>query len=449
MAGEHSATPENASLRKLLISTVIGCVAFAAACTSPTTSTTQAKGPIPTPTVAIPDAYTPVLVSVLGKPTFPFLGTDGKYHIAYDLEFTNASLIPATLQKVEVLDAADQSRVVATFDADVLFARDPKNCQYAECGLLRTLKAFNGKVTSADIPPNASLMMYVTYAFDSLNQAPKEVVHRISLISATISAPQSPVPLTEVATPYNISAGTPMTLGPPVAGKNWVALNGCCDPFYPHVTSANAFNGQLLNSQRFAIDWKQTNDQGLFFAGDRTKNESYVDYGSQILAVADGTVEAVLDELEPNDPGILPANDPVKRQSLTIKTADGNFIILNMGNGTYANYAHLQKGTMKVKAGDKVKKGQVIALLGNTGNANASHMHFHVMDGPSPFASNGLPYVIDKFDLVGQMNMAAFNGMDDYLQPPSGLNFFPVNPGPPQPRTNQLPMANTIVNFPG
>jgi len=99
---------------------------------------------------------------------------------------------------------------------------------------------------------------------------------------------------------------------------------------------------------------------------------------------------------------VLPAGDPVKRQSLNIRTADGNYIILNLGNGMYANYAHLQKGTLKVEPGDKVKKGDVIALLGNTGNSNASHMHFHVMDGPSPFASNGLPYVIDSFEYGGR-----------------------------------------------
>ena len=98
--------------------------------------------------------------------------------------------------------------------------------------------------------------------------------------------------------------------------------------------------------------------------------------------------------------------------------------------------------------GDKIKKGDVIALLGNTGNSNASHMHFHLMDGPSPFASNGLPYVIDSFEYVAQMNMAAFDAADDYLEPPVGMTFLPTNPGAPQPRKNQLPQANAIVNFP-
>src|SRR5215813_1989778 len=50
-------------------------------------------------TGVIADAYTPMVASVLGPPTFPFLGTDMKYHIVYDLQFLNASTVPATLQK--------------------------------------------------------------------------------------------------------------------------------------------------------------------------------------------------------------------------------------------------------------------------------------------------------------------------------------------------------------
>jgi murein DD-endopeptidase MepM/ murein hydrolase activator NlpD len=43
----------------------------------------------------------------------------------------------------------------------------------------------------------------------------------------------------------------------------------------------------------------------------------------------------------------------------------------------------------------------VIAHLGNSGNSDAPHLHFHVMDSPLPLASNGLPFLIDSFDLAG------------------------------------------------
>ena len=87
---------------------------------------------------------------------------------------------------------------------------------------------------------------------------------------------------------------------------------------------------------------------------------------------------------------------------ITVETVDGNHIVQDIGGGAYAFYAHLQKGSLLVKPGDKVTKGQVIAKLGNTGNANASHMHFHLMNGPSVLGSDGLPYVIDRFAYDGQ-----------------------------------------------
>ena len=152
-------------------------------------------------------------------------------------------------------------------------------------------------------------------------------------------------------------------------------------------------NGNLVAGQLFAIDWKRTNDQGAFYTGDKHRNQSYVDYGSPILAVADGVVTATLDGQEANAPGVLPADSPVLGPKLTVKNVDGNHIVLRIGDNAYAFYAHLLSGSLRVKVGDRVRKGQVIARLGNTGNANASHLHFHVMNGPSVLGSSGIPYV--------------------------------------------------------
>ena len=176
-----------------------------------------------------------------------------------------------------------------------------------------------------------------------------------------------------------------------------------------------SLNGQLINGQRFAIDWKRTNDKGEFYEGDKTKNESYVDYGEPIYAVADGTITSTLDELDANAPGVLPANDPVLGPKITVETVDGNHIVQDIGGGVWAFYAHLQKGSLLVKPGDKVKKGQVIAKLGNTGNSNASHMHFQLMNGPSVLGSDGVPYVIDRFSYDGQVPPEAIFAADDFL----------------------------------
>jgi hypothetical protein len=234
-------------------------------------------------------------------------------------------------------------------------------------------------------------------------------------------------------------------ISPPLRGNNWVALNGCCDPGWPHRDAILSVNMKLNNSQRFAIDWKRSDDQGDFYNGDKDKNESYVDYGSPVYAVADGTVTATLDDMEANAPGILPASDPVLAKKLTVQNIDGNHVILDIGGGVYAMYAHFIKGSLLVKPGDKVKKGQQIAKLGNTGNANAPHLHFQLMNGPSLLEADAVPYVLDSFSYQGQVSAAALWNSDNYL---SGSYFGPDRLPAPQPRTNQLPVLLAIVNFP-
>ena len=63
----------------------------------------------------------------------------------------------------------------------------------------------------------------------------------------------------------------------------------------------------------------------------------------------------------------------------------------------------MQPGSLKVKVGDAVKTGQVLGLLGNTGNTDGAHLHFHIMDGPSPLLSNGLPFVFTHFTGEGRV----------------------------------------------
>jgi murein DD-endopeptidase MepM/ murein hydrolase activator NlpD len=99
---------------------------------------------------------------------------------------------------------------------------------------------------------------------------------------------------------------------------------------------------------------------------------------------------------------------------------------------------------LTAEEGDKVTRGEKIAELGNTGNANASHLHFHLMDGPSVLGSNGLPYVIDRFEYAGQVAVSAFLETDDFL---SGA-FNEDRLAKPEPRAKQFPLLLDVVDFP-
>lgn len=192
-------------------------------------------------------------------------------------------------------------------------------------------------------------------------------------------------PLAYTAAPIALDT-TVVTIGPPLAGSRWVAFNGCCAPGASHRSTAMPVNGRLHFAQRFAIDWMQLDDAGRLFGGNPADVRSYAGYDREVLAVADGTVIETLDALDDQVPGKNP--DP---STITIDNVDGNRVVLDLGGGRHASYAHLRKGSVVVRPGDRVRRGQGLARLGNTGNTSAPHLHFHLMDGPSVLGSEGIP----------------------------------------------------------
>jgi murein DD-endopeptidase MepM/ murein hydrolase activator NlpD len=125
--------------------------------------------------------------------------------------------------------------------------------------------------------------------------------------------------------------------------------------------------------------------------GDPPRVENHLAYDQPVFAVADGTVVGVLDGLDDQVPGALP--DPA---SITIDNIDGNYVVLDIGRGLYVFYAHLKKGTVRVKRGDRVATGRELGRVGNTGNTSAPHLHLHVMNAPSALGGDGLPFVFAR-----------------------------------------------------
>lgn len=434
--------PSNPATRRsslIAVSLAASLALLVSGCTEGGAPATTAPTEEPAAGAAVPDAFTAITVIPIGNAPLPFRGTDGKYHVAYDLQLTNATREPASLTRIDVVDAAHPITVVASFSGTELV---DTNCTYGNCNRLRDLPA--GYVDSQDIPPQESRVLFIDFVVDSLDRVPNELVHHVYGQGASSPAFGTAEPIDYLTTPIAPSRRQIPVISPPVRGDNWIALNGCCEPGFPHRSSVMSVNGKLNNSQRFAIDWKRTDDAGEFYTGDKTSNASYVDYGSDILAVADATVVSILDGMAENAPGILPADDPALAATLTVENVDGNHVVLDLGNDVFAMYAHMISGSVTVKPGDTVRAGDVIGKLGNTGNANASHLHFQLMDGPSLLEADSLPYEFAAFDYSGQVAPERIADADTYL---SGT-FLQGRLPSTESRKNELPLNLAIVDFP-
>jgi hypothetical protein len=383
-----------------------------------------------TPNAPEADHFTPVVASPLTNSTRPFLATDGKYHLVYELVVTNSRPTTATLKSIEVLDggkaAGDTSAVIASYDGEHLLSR------------LHMMS--NAPAGKPEIEFNGTRLFLIDVAFDTRAQVPTRLLHRISLLGAATPAPApvTPVALSYTLAPLEISQKQ-IEIGPPLAGKGWVALNGCCEVGGAHRATALAVNGGVYFAQRFAIDWLRLDDDGHLVKGDPANVHNYADYGADVLAVADGTVVSTLNTLEDQVPGKMP--DPA---TITIANVDGNHVVLDLGGGVFAFYGHMQKGSVTVVPGQTVKRGQVLGKLGNTGNTSAPHLHFHLMEGASVLGSNGIPYEIDSFALAGRpapKDVATAN--DAVFERSWKGDLFPT----PSPRHGQFPLDLDVVDF--
>jgi murein DD-endopeptidase MepM/ murein hydrolase activator NlpD len=119
--------------------------------------------------------------------------------------------------------------------------------------------------------------------------------------------------------------------------------------------------------------------------------------------------------------------------------AGGNHVVVALGNGIYAFYAHLIPGSVKVRVGQRDKVGQPLGLLGNSGNSNAPHLHFQLMDGPSPLGAEGIPYRFSHFTAEGRLaNLPQFFGPGDKAR---------LTATPHGPKRGELPLNLQVIDF--
>ena len=295
--------------------------------------------------------------------------------LVYEIHATNMEGKPITWTSVDVIDGETGATITTVRDS--VLARD----------LARPGAGNLPPATRATVAPGMRAILYLQVPINKAS-APKSLRHRLTFTDSvgtrTLDAASTTV------------GGDVAVIGPPLRGGVWFAANGPGNSSGHRLTFI-PLEGRPRIPQRFAIDYVMIDTAFATHKGDALDNKNYYANDVDVLAVADGIVVAVKDGLPENVPG-----EQSRAVPITLETVGGNHIILDIGKGRYAFYAHVRPGTLRVKMGDKVKRGAVLAKLGNTGNSTEPHLHFHIADANSPLGSEGLPYVHESIEFDGK-----------------------------------------------
>jgi murein DD-endopeptidase MepM/ murein hydrolase activator NlpD len=366
----------------------------------------------------VPDEYSPVLQTTLGDP-WPVTGSDGRSHVVYEVQLVNASSLSWNVTRVSIVDGANNRSVKA---------------RWSGSRVKDVLVDIATKQPLTRIEPGRAALLYLTFSAAKRSDIPATLSQELRLTNAK-PAGGGPPQATTVSDPTRLVRSTPSNLGPPLQGARWLAADGCCSA-PRHVRSSLPFGGNLFTVQRFAIDWERLDENNRLFVGDDKVLTNWAGYGQNILAVADATVVRSIDGLPNQIPGKLPSD-------ITPATADGNAVFLRLRDGRFVFYAHMIPGSVTVKKGDRVRRGQILGKVGNSGNSSAPHLHLHMMDRDAILSAVGFPYTFNAFTVTGKVaSTDAFNEAE--------LNGTPAKLGPVTkgPRRNELPLDQVIVSWP-
>jgi murein DD-endopeptidase len=315
--------------------------------------------------IVVPESPTPVM-------------TEDHVSLVYELHLTNFASEPLFVRRLKIIDS-DTGKELASF---------------AESSLAHRFTLVGGPHSSGEsltddaIRPGERAMIFVELTVE-IGAVPRRLRHEISY------ADSSDGHLMTSDSPTVIMNGmTPVVLGPPFRDGIWVAIHA---PSWPrgHRRTTYTLTGKVRIPGRFAVDWIGVDAQGRITHGDPDSSKDSIGYGASILAGADAVVASVRDGVEES---ASIRNNPKH----ALGYGAGNYVALNLGSGRYAFYEHLRPGSICVRVGQHVRKGQVIGALGFSGDTTEPHLHLHVADGADPLEAEGLPFVIGPYKEIGR-----------------------------------------------
>jgi len=343
--------------------------------------------------------------------------SNGQTIVAYELHLTNLVAEELTLSRIEVFKQDTRSTPIVS---------------YQNANLLNLIVQPGNPSSTSDkrkIAGGMRAIVYMWLTFDNQEAIPRTLRHRFVFTLEGADGKTEEHNL-EFSGP-NVSPGQPITISPPLRAGPWYAANGPSNQSI-HRRAIIPVGGEARISQRFATDWVKFGGDGKAWHGDSSSNANWYGYGAEVLAVADALVSAVKEGIPENVPLL-----PTRAVRMTPEAQGGNLVILSLRNGRYAFYAHLQPGSIRVKPGDRVRRGQVLGLVGNSGNSDAPHLHFHISNGNSLLATEGVPFLFDSFEVLGSMEME--NILTQGWTRPATVK--------PDKRLRDMPGENQVVAF--
>jgi hypothetical protein len=296
---------------------------------------------------------------------------DGRWDLCYELRVSSlADTGDVTITSIDIDGPDDKSLIKLSAD-EVKASMDSTAAVGAKLG------------------PRTFTTVYMWISASSLDEIPLAIRHRI-----TVKVSGEPDELSTETQPIPIIRKPVIVIDPPLRGDHWMAVNGPSDTS-SHRRSILPYEGKSYIAQRYAIDWAQLFPDNQLLHGDKLVNHNYSSYGQTIYAVADGTITEIKDGIPENVPGDSRAVE------ITLQTVGGNHVIEKIAEGVYATYGHMQPGSIRVKQGDRVRRGQILGLVGNSGNSTGPHLHFQLCDANSILACEGIPYAIRSFEVEG------------------------------------------------
>jgi murein DD-endopeptidase len=350
-------------------------------------------------------------------PPTPF-GIAGRTQLVYELHLSNFSADELELTRLEVVDAGAPRSVLGDYRGDALSSRIGRPGASKDAQQKRSLA------------PGMRVVLFLWLELGSAGVVPRMLSHRIEYaVVRPGDAPRVQAAVDGIA--VAVDAQPPVVLDPPLRGGLWVPIYAeAWERGHRRVTFA--VDGRVRIPARHAIDWVQADDKGKSTRGDPALVANAIGYGADVLAVADGVVASVRDAIAES---ASIAEGMAQRR--TLDEASGNYVVLDLGQSRYAVYEHLKPGSVRVKLGERVRSGQVIAALGFTGDATGPHLHFHVADANATLAAEGRPFVFRRFDVVG-----SYDSIDSFAKELPWSAAAPAGP-----RRMEMPAALSVVRF--